>query len=231
MQGSVEIALCGFGRANCSWDWSVSKLPELSLCVQSQRKGSPRCLGGSIIATTMQMLNNFVLAGLGGKEQTVAEKGLCVRFLSGLLSSFLFARGFFLGIKCSIRILAHGIQMDRFWFLSEAVSHWESGKWKPASGGGFIIIPISKIVLRVYAVTMSNSAYYLFAEKKDFWRLHVSSGTQEAPRSGRYGKMWVTPPCYCSGICNSCIGGVFLNHTNILPIQARRLGSWSVWQT
>lgn len=101
----------------------MSKLPELSLCVQSQCKGSPRCLGGSITATTMQMLTNFVLAGLGEREQTVAEKGLCVRFLSGLLSSFLFGRGFFLGIKCSIRILARGIQMDRFWFLSEAVSH------------------------------------------------------------------------------------------------------------
>lgn len=119
MQESVGTALYGFSKGNCLWGWLVSNLSELSVCVPYQYKRGPRLLPGLIIATAMQMLKNFVLSSYRpawdrGNKLSLKRAGVYA-FYQDCLIVFC--------VKCSIRILAHWVQIYQFWFLSEMVCH------------------------------------------------------------------------------------------------------------
>lgn len=157
----------------------MSDLSEFALY---QHKRGPRLLTGSITATLMQMLNNFVLSSCRlawnrGNELSLKRTGVHAFYQDDLIVFY---------VKWCIRILACWTQMYWFWFLSEMVCPGNLGNKSHTFVGGYIIIPISKLALWVYVVMMSNPVSYLFAERTCFWQLPSSRGVWEAPRGCRY---------------------------------------------
>lgn len=180
MQESVGTALYGFSKGNCLWGWLVSNLSELSVCVPYQYKRGPRLLPGLIIATAMQMLKNFVLSSYRpawdrGNKLSLKRAGVYA-FYQDCLIVFC--------VKCSIRILAHWVQIYQFWFLSEMVCHGNLWNKSQTFWGGFI-----SHIRTCPSGLCGNDAKPCFlslSERTCLWRLPSYRGVREAPRRGRY---------------------------------------------
>jgi len=128
MQSGVGTALYGFSKRNCLWGWLLS---QLSLCVLYKRKRDPRLLPGSIMATTMQMLNSSVL----GSYQPAWHRGNKLSLKKNSVYAFYKDCLIVFCVKCSIGILASWMQMYRLWFLSETVCPGNVEKKSQTFGG------------------------------------------------------------------------------------------------
>lgn len=188
-----------------------------NLClVQSipAREGS-QTLTVSVIAAAVQVLNNFVL----GRYEPAWDRRNKLSFKRPDVSAFYQVCLIFFCVKCNVRILAHRMQMQQFWFLSGMPCPGNLENKSQTFGGGFIIIPISELALQDYLVLMSKPVSSSFQKGRfpdGFPALECAGGSKGWQVRALKSEVHPHSNGRLCWICGDSLRGVLVSKTNVL---------------